>query len=147
MSTTYTETTVLATIECACCGVLFAIPKEMKEQRIKDQATFYCPSGHNNVYPKNDALGILKRQLAQAQTAIERKDAEINHQREMREAANQAAKHHEARAKGYKGALRKVEKRIRAGVCPCCKRTFQNLLQHMHTQHPAEIPSTHLAKP
>lgn len=35
-----------------------------------------------------------------------------------------------------KAAKTRIKNRIARGVCPCCKRTFQNLAAHMQTQHP-----------
>lgn len=42
----------------------------------------------------------------------------------------------EASARAYKGAATKARKRAKAGTCPCCKRTFQQLARHMASQHP-----------
>jgi hypothetical protein len=39
-------------------------------------------------------------------------------------------------------AREKVErklKRVHRGVCPCCKRTFQNIQRHMETKHPETL--------
>lgn len=33
---------------------------------------------------------------------------------------------------------RRVQKRIHAGVCPHCNRTFQNLQSHMNSKHNGE---------
>ena len=33
-------------------------------------------------------------------------------------------------------AKRRIEKRIHAGVCPCCNRSFPNLQRHMAAKHP-----------
>lgn len=34
------------------------------------------------------------------------------------------------------GRTRAVKRRVAAGVCPCCTRTFQNLAAHMQNKHP-----------
>lgn len=39
-------------------------------------------------------------------------------------------------AAAYKGAATRLKNRAKAGVCPCCNRTFQNLARHMASQHP-----------
>ena len=35
-----------------------------------------------------------------------------------------------------KGHLTRTKNRVKNGVCPCCKRSFENLRQHMETKHP-----------
>lgn len=30
----------------------------------------------------------------------------------------------------------KLKRRVKAGVCPCCKRTFKQLVAHMKHKHP-----------
>tara|TARA_Y100000310_G_scaffold338946_1_gene430083 strand:- start:1163 stop:1354 length:192 start_codon:yes stop_codon:yes gene_type:complete len=42
----------------------------------------------------------------------------------------------EKTASTYKGQVTKLKNRAKAGVCPCCNRTFQNLSRHMETKHP-----------
>ncbi len=41
---------------------------------------------------------------------------------------------HQVRAQ--KAAKTKLKNRIKHGVCPCCKRTFQNIAKHIATKHP-----------
>jgi hypothetical protein len=65
---------------------------------------------------------LLKQQLAQ-------KDDEIKWQREHRLGA-------ERRVIAAKGQITKLKKRAKAGTCPCCKRTFHNMAEHMKTKHP-----------
>ena len=45
-----------------------------------------------------------------------------------------AYKDDEIAAKGKQ--LTRLQKRIHAGVCPCCNRTFTNVARHMKTKHP-----------
>jgi hypothetical protein len=44
------------------------------------------------------------------------------------------------RANGYKGHATRITKRAKAGVCPCCNRTFKQLAAHMASQHPTFTP-------
>ncbi|HEX9950777.1 MAG TPA: hypothetical protein VGB53_03340 [Rubricoccaceae bacterium] len=41
------------------------------------------------------------------------------------------AERQKRRAAAQKGAHTRTKKRIAAGVCPCCNRTFQDLARHM----------------
>ncbi len=35
--------------------------------------------------------------------------------------------------------LKRIKRQISNGACPCCKRSFQNLVQHMKIKHPDYI--------
>jgi hypothetical protein len=40
-----------------------------------------------------------------------------------------------------RGHMTRLKKRVAAGVCPCCNRTFQDLAKHMKGQHPKYVGS------
>lgn len=42
----------------------------------------------------------------------------------------------ENRRRAEKAAKTRLKNRAKAGVCPCCNRTFKQLAAHMKTQHP-----------
>jgi hypothetical protein len=46
-----------------------------------------------------------------------------------------AATNYAAREKAER-KLRKIERKVSGGVCPCCNRTFVALARHMKTKHP-----------
>jgi DNA-binding XRE family transcriptional regulator len=108
--------------ECCNCHMLFALTVDFQKQRRNDKRTFYCPSGHAQHYTGKSEAERLKAELERAQ--------------QMREAAEAraatAAQEREQIAKMHK----KMRTRVMNGVCPCCDRTFQNLMQHMKTEHP-----------
>ena len=64
---------------------------------------------------------------------------QLDRERQVREAAEQRA----LRMQGERDQVAKAHKRMRTrvmnGVCPCCNRTFQNLLRHMQTEHQGEL--------
>lgn len=116
--------TILINDTCCNCGVEFGITETMRAYRKKDGALFYCPNGHAQRFTETTEAKLkaaqdenerLKQRLAQ-------KDAEIS------DAHAEAAK--------VKREAERIRKRIDAGVCPCCNRTFQNLARHMKTKHP-----------
>jgi hypothetical protein len=41
-----------------------------------------------------------------------------------------------------KGVTTRIKRRVANGVCPCCKRTFQDLARHMAGQHPRYAEAT-----
>jgi hypothetical protein len=111
----------LATEECCKCGVLFAVSEDLRNQWRKTKATFYCPNGHPQSYTESEA-DQLRRQLEAAQ-----RDAEWQ--------KNRAASM-EKQLVAQRGVVTKLKKRVGAGVCPCCQRTFKQLAAHMQTKHP-----------
>lgn len=123
---TYTET--LNVLECANCAMLFAITDAFERQRRADGQTFYCPSGHSNVYRETEAERLRKK-LAHAEQ--QRDWAETS-----RKAARDQAERAERSAAAYKGRVTRLKNRAAAGVCPCCNRSFENLRRHMAGQHP-----------
>lgn len=56
------------------------------------------------------------------------------------EELREEAKRERNRANGYKGHATRITKRAKAGVCPCCNRSFENLRRHMASQHPTFTP-------
>src|SRR5688500_16147646 len=108
--------------QCCNCGMSFAMTTDFHRRRRDDRKTFYCPAGHGNDYNGPTEAQKLKGELERAQQmqeAAEARAATAEHERE------QVAKAH-----------KKMRTRVMNGVCPCCNRTFQNLLQHMRSEHP-----------
>jgi len=112
----------LVTIECAKCGITFAMPSVYERARRNDHDTFYCPSGHGNHFPGKSEEEKLRDRLAS--------------ERNLREGAERRADATERSLRATKGVITKMKKRIGAGVCPCCNRHFTALERHMATQHP-----------
>ena len=128
----------LITEECCNCGVLFAMTKDFKDEKLKyrnspNRKTFYCPNGHPQFYMGETEEQKLKRELAQAQ-----KDKDW-YERSYK-TARQQAEHERNRANGYKGHATRISKRVKNGVCICCNRTFADLARHMATKHPTFTP-------
>lgn len=108
-------------INCASCGVTFAMTDDYINSRRDDHATFYCPNGHDNLYEGASETEQLRKQLVQAE-----------HQRDSANlTARQVRQERDAVAKAH----RKMRTRILKGVCPCCNRSFDDLRQHMATEH------------
>jgi hypothetical protein len=110
------------------CGVLFALPAKMLEERRRDGKRFYCPHGHSLVFRETEEEK-LRRQLEWAREDAGRAAA----------ARDQA----EAHLRGERAAKTRIKNqrdrertRVAGGVCPCCNRTFKNLARHMAGQHP-----------
>lgn len=112
--------------DCFRCGVLFAIPSDLRKQLLDDRSrSFWCPNGHPQHY-----IGKTDEQK-------QRERAE----RLERQLANRDEDLRSTRASliATKGVLTRTRKRVANGVCPCCNRSFANLQRHMDGQHPDYI--------
>jgi len=120
---TLTYTGRLVVTSC-WCGIHVAIPKDLHSYAVSVGCHVYCPLGHQFVYRDTvkAANERLQRELADTKTRLVH--------------ARDAEEYQRRRVIAYKGVLGKTRKRIAAGVCPCCTRTFQNLARHIATKHP-----------
>jgi len=118
----YVDEIRFVTEQCCNCGVPFAMTEDFRRRRLNDRKSFYCPKGHGQSYTGKTEVQKLKDQLSlkQDQLNVQTGRAMI--------LENQL----DDIAKTYK----RVRERIKNGVCPCCNRTFENLLNHMKSEHP-----------
>lgn len=118
----YVDGIEFVTEECCNCGMPFAMTKDFYNRRQNDHKSFYCPAGHSQYYAGKSEAQKLKEKLAKKQEQLDAQHARA------------------ARLEREKGKVtrnyKKMRERVKNGVCPCCNRTFQNLLDHMHTEHP-----------
>lgn len=117
---TFMTEQTLATITCASCGCLFAIPKQMQDSLWNAGDSFYCPSGHSNIYKSR--IRELEARLSQAMNDVS--------------AANRSAAQERAAREQAQADMARQAKRVANGVCQCCNRSFTNLRRHMETKHP-----------
>lgn len=126
---------------CANCGCVWGFPRVLREQRLRDGQGFFCPNGHERHFTRGQSSeDELRRERDLLKQQLAAKDDEINWQRKAKESAREEAKHERARANGYKGHATRITKRAKAGVCPCCNRTFKQLAAHMALKHPEFTP-------
>ncbi len=112
-------------LECIefTCGHDVWLSERMANQRRRDHQSIWCPlCGITNVFKDESDVEAARRQRDEAKKA--QKEAEW----EAQAARNQA--------RAIKAANTKLKKRISAGVCPCCHRSFKQLRQHMARMHP-----------
>ena len=105
-------TVQMVDVQCYGCAMTYAIPSTLNDKalRLKESYNVYCPLGHLWHYvgqSDEQKISDLKFQLQQ-------KDNLIADERREKE---------------------RLEKRIRKGVCPYCKRLFGNLAAHMACKH------------
>jgi len=128
--TTLQYTEVLTVVHCTC-GIAFAIPTDLHSQMLSHRATdpgktvsVYCPLGHSWHFLGESEAAKAQREAAEAR----------RRERAVRDLLTQEERSHSA----TKGQLTKVKKRVAAGVCPHCNRTFTNVQRHMKSKHPEE---------
>lgn len=120
----FSETITFTVIDCASCGVQFALDEKHRTHLVASADTFYCPNGHRNIYGQNakdKLLAELKRKEQElADTAIEKRRL----QNDLFDKQEQLIK------------AKKDLTRLKNGVCPCCNRSFHNMQQHIANEHP-----------
>jgi len=126
----YVDEIEFITEECCNCGMPFAMTKDYQRRRLDDHESFYCPRGHGQHYSGKTEAQKLKKQLEQKQRMLE---AESGRAALLEQQRDQLGR-----------SYGKMRERVKNGVCPCCSRTFQNLLQHMRTKHPKFDSHDHL---
>lgn len=140
--------TVPLTVQCCIrCGVPFGFPTELDARLHITHENFYCPNGHPQRYTGPSEADRLTAELATTKRAAEverlRLERQVRDARADEALERQARKHFEHKARGMKGALTRVKKRIAAGRCPCCSHEFKDLERHMKNQHPKWDPEQH----
>lgn len=125
-------TVKLSVMDCANCGVVFAIPDRLDAERRGSGGDIWCPNGHSLTFGKSalDKAREAARQLERDRDWF--KEAE-KREREQRQAAERSAA-------AYKGQTTKLRKRAITGTCAFCHRHFANVERHVSTQHPSETP-------
>lgn len=114
----YTEELV---VEVCWCGMHHAIPKHLSTTARRNGHAVFCPLGHEWVVNESD--------LDRAKQRVTVLTAELDQERARANAAI-------ARENQLREEATRAKKRAAAGVCACCKRSFQNVNRHMRTQHP-----------
>lgn len=124
---THTQTMVIET--CCNCQMTFAITKDFYDRCQGDSDEwFYCPRGHRQHYSKGE-MQKLRQELKSQQESIE-------YLRNANSRLHDAVAQKNLEIRAQKAAKTRLKNRVKNGVCPCCNRTFQNLADHMATQHP-----------
>ena len=116
--------TTLITNDCLTCGVVFAMPERLLEQRRENHAWFYCPNGHAQHFAQSGT----ERQLE-----AERKENARLKSLVLSERATVERLSSDLMDKAKE--LKRVKKRAEIGVCQKCNRSFLNVTRHMETQH------------
>lgn len=127
---TLTETVSLTTVTCYKCAVVFAMPTSLRQQRLEDHDTFWCPNGHGQCFTGKTEAEKERERAERAERWLE------NSRAHARAVADQLSATQRTLA-ATKGHLTRQKKRATAGACPAgCHRHFANLQAHMAAKHP-----------
>ena len=118
--------------DCCMCGVVFAIPDRLRQERQYDGGSFFCPNGHSMVF-KDGVKELLERKLKMAQDHAEREALWAENARRRADALERSRN-------AVRGVVTRMRKRVGGGCCPCCKRHFENLERHIASKHPHFAP-------
>ena len=114
----------LETTTCITCGVVYAMPEKLLDFHRLHGNTHYCPNGHGQVFCEPE-VEVLNRKLRAAQDRTNQLEYQLNG------ALTDIAE--------KKKELRRVKRKVNAGLCPYCRRHFTNLERHVHSKHPEEL--------
>jgi len=123
MALPYYTSIALTEIVCGQCGIKFAVPEAWRAAKQETGDGWYCPNGHCRAYTESDTAKY--RRLLQ-----EEKDRHVKTLSRLNVVV--------AAEQKITKELSRIKKRVHAGVCPCCNRTFQQLARHMKAKHPEQ---------
>lgn len=120
-------------IEITCCNkechVTFGLSQgHYNKCKADSTRLFYCPNGHSQYFSdsETDKLRRENERLRQNAAYLEERAQNINRRNDELKRSNAAVR----------GVVTRIKNRVSNGVCPCCNRTFNNLLRHMKHKHP-----------
>lgn len=126
----------LQSTTCYLCGIPFAMPADLMQQRIQDHRNFWCPNGHDQYFVGETDAQRLERQLKAKNDELARKQAALDQERALTADYAKQVQHKDRQISGYKGVVARTKRRVSKGVCPCCSAKFKDLKQHMQAEHP-----------
>lgn len=117
----------MSKITCYKCKCDFVMPDDLYwSAKRSAKISFWCPYGHEQYYPEGETQEDKMRR---------ERDRALQEQARLAQEADEQR----ARAERAEKKTKRLQKRVSAGVCPCCTRTFGNLQRHMATKHPEVV--------
>lgn len=112
------------------CDAIIIMPAGIYNDFRESGDFWYCYRGHRQHFVTGETEEAkLKRQLEAANTLASR----VQKEKEWKEVELQHEKNSNRTLKGH---ITRVKNRVKAGLCPCCNRSFEDLGRHMKGQHP-----------
>ena len=109
-------------IHCGNCGGHYMIDERVRAIAYQTAGDWNCPYCQVRWgYEESEAQRLQKK---------------LDRERGLRRQEVERREHTERQLRAQKGENTKLRKRVKAGVCPCCNRTFRQLALHMKRMHP-----------
>ena len=122
---------------CCKCKEPFAITAQTQKYLERSGQGFKCPFGHLQYYAEGPTeADKLRHERDRLKQKVAEKDDEVEYHRQNTATERERAEAAERSARAQKGVATRLKNRAKAGVCPCCNRSFQNLASHMKNKHP-----------
>ncbi len=102
----------MKTVECANCGVAFAIPDKLYRKRQDDGKGFCCPNGHNLVFSESKA-DKLRKQVAELEREVSDWRGACEYWRGRCDELRDEVRHWQGQARGYKGQWARLRKKTK----------------------------------
>ena len=119
-----------STVDCCSCHGSFLMTATAIRNLKKTKKGFYCPyCGTVQGWYGDNEEDRLKKQLE-----AEKNGRELAERRATRAQVREGVA--KLKASAQKGVATRLKNRAKAGVCPCCTRTFKQLAAHMKNKHP-----------
>lgn len=126
---TFTERVVetFHLVSCFSCGVRFGITTELHRRVVtKAIGSVFCPAcGKETCWRESEDQMRIK----ELQRRLEWEAGECARQKAARDIAEKSLH-------ATQGVVTRMKRRVGAGTCPCCQRTFRQLSKHMAQKHP-----------
>lgn len=128
---TITVSTELRAVHCGECGGTYALDARYHRQKKENGGFWNCPYCQCSWgFPKEAS------EIERLRREVEKKEREVTREQARHDQTRAELEQTEHRRRAEKGHRTRLQNRIKAGVCPCCKRSFANLAEHMQKQHP-----------
>lgn len=114
----------LTSVNCGKCGGTYAINERYRQRQEENAGTWNCPYCQVG-------WGYVESELSKVQKRLE--DEKRRHLLTLSRVNEVTASLNATKALATRHANKL--KRVQAGVCPECNRSFQNLKRHMQTKH------------
>lgn len=125
----------LTLVTCCACGVEFAMPDVWNRALRENHASFYCPAGHRQSY-----TGQTEAERLRKETESLRRRLEFSQNAEA--AAERETERQRRKASAAKGRVTRMRNSFARGQCPCCRKQFADLREHMEARHPDYAEAT-----
>lgn len=124
----------LTTMNCGECGGTYAINERYRRQKYEKGGYWNCPYCQCS-------WGYGESEVARLRKDLDREKTRRSWAEQNLESAREDAEIAERRRVAQKAATTRLKNRVKAGQCPCCRRHFHSLYDHMRNEHPDYDPS------